>query len=149
MLFQDIVRVLAALDQKTAGLIVPSPTTSNGTTTTVVDTKLGRGSRDANFYDGCTVYITSGTRIGDIAKYPDRRENEKQAALARRDMRWDDLSKYLLFPDRAEEIRNSRMPAKEDTCTMCGDFCAMRKGMEIFKKDISGDKVSPATGTDG
>ncbi len=66
-LFQDVIRILAALHPATRGLIVPSPTTSNGTTTTVVDTKLGRGSKDANFYDGCTVYITSGSRIGDIA----------------------------------------------------------------------------------
>jgi phosphomethylpyrimidine synthase len=28
--------------------------------------------------------------IGDIAKYPQRREREKQVALARRDMAWDD-----------------------------------------------------------
>ncbi len=71
VLFQDIIRILAALHPATRGLIQPSPTTSNGTTATVVDTKLGRGSRDANFYDGCTVYITSGTRIGDIATVND------------------------------------------------------------------------------
>lgn len=82
-------------------------------------------------------------RIGDIAKYPDRRENEKQAALARRDMRWDDLSKFLMFPEIAKEIRESRMPAKEDTCTMCGDFCAIKKGEAIFKDDVAGDKLSP------
>ncbi len=81
-------------------------------------------------------------RVGDISKYPDRRENEKLASLARRDMRWDDLNKYLLFPDIATKIRESRMPSKEDTCTMCGDFCAMKKGGEIFKKDIKGDKKS-------
>ncbi|MCF6175986.1 MAG: phosphomethylpyrimidine synthase ThiC [Victivallaceae bacterium] len=81
-------------------------------------------------------------RIGDIAKYPDRRENEKQAALARRDMRWDDLNKYLMFPDTANEIRNSRMPAQADTCTMCGDFCAMKRGTAIFKDDMTGDKIT-------
>ncbi|MEA2013116.1 MAG: phosphomethylpyrimidine synthase ThiC [Verrucomicrobiota bacterium] len=79
-------------------------------------------------------------RIGDIAKYPDRKENEKLVVLARRDMRWDDLKKLLMFPDRAKEIRESRMPAKEDICTMCGDFCAIKKGEEIFRNDISGDK---------
>lgn len=75
-------------------------------------------------------------RVGDISKYPDRRENEKQAAMARRDMRWDDLSKTLLFPEIAKEIRDSRAPEQEDTCTMCGDFCAMKRGEEIFKDDI-------------
>lgn len=76
-------------------------------------------------------------RIGDIAKYPARRENEKQAAMARRDMRWDDLSQLLMFPDVAAKIRNSREPAKEETCSMCGDFCAMRKGIEVFRDDIA------------
>ncbi len=76
-------------------------------------------------------------RIGDIAKYPDRRETEKQAAMARRDMRWDDLSQLLMYPDVAAGIRNSREPAKEETCSMCGDFCAMKKGIEVFKDDIA------------
>ena len=76
-------------------------------------------------------------RIGDISKYPDRRENEKQAAMARRDMRWDDLEKYLLFPDIARKTREQRAPAQQKTCTMCGDFCAMKKGMEIFENDIT------------
>ncbi len=75
-------------------------------------------------------------RIGDISKYPDRRENEKQAALARRDMRWDDLESYLLFPEIAKNIREERAPMQKETCTMCGDFCAMKKGMEIFENDI-------------
>lgn len=75
-------------------------------------------------------------RIGDISKYPHRRENEKQAAMARRDMRWEDLEKHLLFPEVARSIRGGRAPEQKETCTMCGDFCAMKKGMEIFEKDI-------------
>lgn len=81
-------------------------------------------------------------RIGDVAKYPDRREGEKLAALARRDMRWADLEEYLLFPDKAKQIRIEREPENAKTCTMCGDFCAMQKGMEVFEKDIKGDKIS-------
>ena len=76
-------------------------------------------------------------RIGDISKYPDQRENEKQAAMARRDMRCEDLDKYLLFPRIANKVREKRAPAKKETCTMCGDFCAMKKGMEVFEKDIT------------
>ena len=81
-------------------------------------------------------------RVGDIAKYPNRRDNEKAAAMARRDMRWDDLEKNLMFPGVARNLRQSRMPENSDTCTMCGDFCAMKKGTEIFSDDIIGDKVS-------
>ena len=83
-------------------------------------------------------------RIGDVAKYPDRRDREKQAAMARRDMRWQDLEKHLLFPQQARAIRTERTPEADDTCTMCGDFCAMKKGMEVFRQDIGGDKASTA-----
>ncbi len=80
--------------------------------------------------------------LGDLSKYPDRRDRDKMAAMARRDMRWEDLEKYLMFPDVAAKIRDSRKPEQSETCTMCGDFCAMKKGMEVFEQDIAGDKVS-------
>ncbi len=83
-------------------------------------------------------------RVGDIAKYPERRDGEKPAAMARRDMRWEDLEQVLLFPHKAKEVRAERSPEAQDTCTMCGDFCAMKKGMEVFQQDIAGDKVSIA-----
>lgn len=78
--------------------------------------------------------------IGDLAKYPERRDLEKKAALTRRDSRWSEHMDLLLFKERAIQIRESRMPAKEETCTMCGDFCANKKGMEIFKDCVGPDK---------
>jgi len=80
--------------------------------------------------------------IGDLSKYPERRDRDKQAAMARRDMRWDDLQEQLLFPEVARSIRDSRRPEQSETCTMCGDFCAMKKGMEVFSNDIGGDKCA-------
>ncbi len=80
-------------------------------------------------------------RIGDIAKYPNRRETEKQVAMARRDTRWEDHFNLLMFPEKAKEIRKSRTPENAKTCTMCGDFCAMERGIELFRKDIKGDKL--------
>ena len=79
--------------------------------------------------------------IGDLSKYPNRRENEKRASLCRRDMKWNELDKYLLFPSKAKEVRDSRMPSDSDTCTMCGDFCAMKRGNEVFCNDMKGDKI--------
>ncbi len=81
-------------------------------------------------------------RIGDIAKYPQRRQQEKLMSLARRDMRWEDQLRLLMFPKVAQEIRSSRRPENEKTCTMCGNFCAMERGISLFEKDIKGDKVS-------
>lgn len=31
---------------------------------------------------------------------------------------------------------------RKETCTMCGDFCAMKKGMEIFETDITDKRGS-------
>jgi phosphomethylpyrimidine synthase len=81
--------------------------------------------------------------IGDLSKYPERRDRDRQAAMARRDMRWEDLQQLLLFPEVAKAIRDNRQPEQSETCTMCGDFCAMKKGMEVFSRDISGDKCTP------
>lgn len=75
--------------------------------------------------------------IGDLSKYPNRRQQDRAAAIARRDMRWDDLQDLLLFPKKAQSILADRPSEHQQTCTMCGDFCAMKKGMELFEKDIS------------
>lgn len=84
-------------------------------------------------------------RIGDIAKYPERREHEKKVALSRRDTNWKEHFPLLMFPDKAREVRNSRTPENTGTCTMCGDFCAMERGISLFQDDIKGDKKTPCT----
>jgi len=50
-----------------------------------------------------------------------------------------------MFPDKAREVRNSRTPENAGTCTMCGDFCAMERGISLFQDDIKGDKKSACT----
>lgn len=62
-------------------------------------------------------------------------------------MRWDDLMGLMMYPDTATVIRESRMPAKQETCTMCGDFCAAKKGMKIFENNISKEKQCAAATT--
>ncbi len=80
-------------------------------------------------------------RIGDIAKYPERRELEKRVAISRRDTDWKEHFQLLMFPEKAEAVRNSRTPENNKTCTMCGDFCAMERGKTLFSDDIKGDKL--------
>ena len=79
-------------------------------------------------------------RIGDIARDPARRDQEKEVAIARRDTRWQEHMELLMFPDRARRIREERTPENSRTCTMCGDFCAMERGISLFRDDIRGDK---------
>jgi len=80
--------------------------------------------------------------IGDMNKYPEKgRERDKQMSKARRDLDWEKQFDLALFPEDAKAIRASRVPEDENTCTMCGDFCASRGAGELFKKDLCGDKV--------
>ena len=79
-------------------------------------------------------------RIGDIARDPSRRDRERDVAIARRDTRWEEHMELLMFPDRARRIREERTPENSRTCTMCGDFCAMERGISLFRDDIRGDK---------
>lgn len=80
--------------------------------------------------------------IGDMNKYPEKgRERDKEMSKARRDLNWQKQFDLALFPEDARAIRASRTPEDEDTCTMCGDFCASRGAGELFRGDLRGDKI--------
>ncbi len=80
--------------------------------------------------------------IGDIVKLGDRaRRRDREMALARREMDWAAQFQHALFPDVARNIRASRMPAAEDTCTMCGELCANRNGNRLFAPFTTGERL--------
>ncbi len=80
--------------------------------------------------------------IGDMNKYPERcRERDKTMSKARRDLDWNKQFDLAIYPEDAAAIRASRTPEEEDTCTMCGDFCASRGAGQLFKADLKGDKI--------
>ena len=80
--------------------------------------------------------------IGDMNKYPEKgRERDKQMSKARRDLDWQRQFELALFPGDAAAIRASRTPEDENTCTMCGDFCASRGAGKLFSADLRGDKI--------
>ncbi|MBU5611550.1 phosphomethylpyrimidine synthase ThiC [Geomonas azotofigens] len=80
--------------------------------------------------------------IGDMNKYPERgRERDKEMSKARRDLNWQRQFELALFPEDAAAIRKSRVPEDEQTCTMCGDFCASRGAGKIFAEYLRGDKI--------
>lgn len=82
------------------------------------------------------------TYIGDMNKYPEKgRERDKQMSKARRDLEWDKQFELALIPEEAKKIRASRVPEDEETCTMCGEFCAAKGSDKLFKKDLAGDKL--------
>ncbi|GFO67278.1 phosphomethylpyrimidine synthase [Geomonas limicola] len=80
--------------------------------------------------------------IGDMNKYPEKgRERDKAMSKARRDLDWQRQFELALYPEDAAAIRKSRVPEDEQTCTMCGDFCASRGAGKLFAGYLCGDKL--------
>ena len=63
----------------------------------------------------------------DIAKgVPGARDIDDRMADARRVLDWDAQWECAIDPDTAKAIRDDRKPEHDDTCSMCGKFCAVR-----------------------
>ncbi|MDT8357062.1 MAG: phosphomethylpyrimidine synthase ThiC [Methanomicrobiaceae archaeon] len=62
---------------------------------------------------------------GDMIKLG-KRDADLEMGHARRDLDWERQFQIAINPERARRIRNERMPADTDACTMCGDFCALK-----------------------
>lgn len=74
----------------------------------------------------------------DVAKHiPHAIERDNMMADARRNFEWDKQWELSLDPETAKKIRESRAPESEDTCSMCGKFCAVRS----MNKALSGEHI--------
>jgi len=85
--------------------------------------------------------IIEGTRvarisahIGDLVRGKDgyRMPREQRMADARRRLDWKEQFSLALFPDAAKTIH--ARDGELDTCSMCGDLCAMKMMQDIFEK---------------
>jgi phosphomethylpyrimidine synthase len=63
--------------------------------------------------------------VGDMIKLK-KRDADLEMGHARRDLDWDRQFSIAMNPARARQIRQERMPADTDACTMCGDYCALK-----------------------
>ena len=88
--------------------------------------------------------IEEGTRvaklaahIGDTTRRPEKwyTEGERQMADARRALDWDRQFSLAMFPEHARRIHER--DGETDTCSMCGDLCAVKLVRDILseKKD--------------
>lgn len=76
----------------------------------------------------------------DIAKgLPGAGEQDDRMADARRNLDWEAQWLEALDPEVAKAIRDSRKPEEdhEDTCSMCGKFCAVRS----INKALAGEHI--------
>ena len=74
----------------------------------------------------------------DIAKgVRGARELDDRMADARRALDWEGQWACAMDPETAKKIREDRKPEHDDTCSMCGKFCAVRS----MNKALSGEYI--------
>jgi len=74
----------------------------------------------------------------DIAKHiPHAQDMDDAMAEARRTLDWEAQWKCAMDPETAKKIRSERKPEVEETCSMCGKFCAVRS----MNRALSGEYV--------
>lgn len=64
-------------------------------------------------------------------------EVDDKMAEARREFNWETQWKCAIDPEMAKTIRAGRKPEYEDSCSMCGKFCAIRS----MNKALSGEYI--------
>ena len=73
----------------------------------------------------------------DIAKgIPGAKEWDRKMAQARARLDWEEQFSLAIDPDKARRYRAESKPEKEDTCSMCGNFCAVKNMNRILSGEI-------------
>lgn len=74
----------------------------------------------------------------DIAKgVRGARDIDDKMSDARRELDWEGQWACAIDPETAKAIREERKPEHDDTCSMCGKFCAVRS----MNKALSGEHI--------
>ena len=61
------------------------------------------------------------------------RDWDNQMSKARAELNWEKMLSLAIDPEKAEEYRKSSKPAKKETCTMCGEMCAIKTAGDVLK----------------
>lgn len=73
----------------------------------------------------------------DIAKgIPQVAEWDDKMSMARHKLDWNRMFELAIDPEKARLYRESSQPQREDTCTMCGNFCAVKNMNRILDGEI-------------
>jgi len=73
----------------------------------------------------------------DIAKgIKGAKEWDHQMSDARKRLDWETMFNLAIDPEKARRYRAMSKPEKEDTCSMCGNFCAMKNMNRIMEGGI-------------
>jgi phosphomethylpyrimidine synthase len=70
---------------------------------------------------------------GDIAKgLPHAMEWDKAMSRARKSLDWEEQIRLAVDPRKARELHGAEGPKDESTCSMCGEYCAIKMMRENF-----------------
>jgi len=70
---------------------------------------------------------------GDIARgFKGALDWDNEMARARKALNWPEQIRLSVDPERARQLRESRMPKESDVCTMCGELCAIKKVADLL-----------------
>ena len=73
----------------------------------------------------------------DIAKgIPGAKEWDRKMAQARARLDWEEQFSLAIDTEKARRYRAESKPEKEDTCSMCGNFCAVKNMNRILSGEI-------------
>ncbi|MGN0352445.1 MAG: phosphomethylpyrimidine synthase ThiC [Roseburia sp.] len=73
----------------------------------------------------------------DIAKgIPGAMDWDHKMDVARKKLDWEGMFDVAIDPEKARRYRAESQPEKEDTCSMCGNFCAVKNMNRILDGEI-------------
>ncbi|HIT05321.1 MAG TPA: phosphomethylpyrimidine synthase ThiC [Candidatus Scybalocola faecipullorum] len=73
----------------------------------------------------------------DIAKgIPHAAQWDYEMSSARKALDWEKMFSLSMDPEKARRYRAQAKPEKEDTCSMCGNFCAVKNMNRILDGEI-------------
>ena len=73
----------------------------------------------------------------DIAKgVPGAKDWDYAMSAARKKLDWEQMFDVAIDPEKARRYRAEAAPEKEDTCSMCGNFCAVKNMNRILDGEI-------------
>lgn len=61
---------------------------------------------------------------------------DNKMSLARKKLDWEKMFELSIDPEKAKRYRELSKPEKEDTCSMCGNFCAIKNMNRILDGEI-------------
>ncbi len=72
-----------------------------------------------------TIASKIAAHAADLARGRDA-DWDYNISKARAELDWDGQFKYAIDKDKAAKYRESRAPSEKDTCSMCGELCAIK-----------------------